>query len=150
MNRQRGFSLIELTVVLVLFATLAGIAAMVIGRDLPGQQLRDSARDIAGQLRYTRAQAIATGRPQEFLVDVAGRQWRAPEGRDGSVPEGIDLEVTTARDPRPQVQTAVVRFFPDGAATGGRFVLRRGAAAWRVDVAWLTGEVSLHRGDAPP
>ena len=31
-----------------------------------------------------------------------------------------------------------------------RFVLRRGNAAWRVDVAWLTGEVTLERGEGRP
>jgi general secretion pathway protein H len=45
---------------------------------------------------------------------------------------------------------AVVRFFPDGAATGGRIVLKRGDAAWRVDVGWLTGEVTLSRGEGAP
>ncbi len=150
MNRQRGFSLIELTVVMVLFATLAGIGAMVIGQALPGQQLRGAARDVAGQLRFTRAQAIATGQPQTFTMDVIGKRWRAAGQRDGSLPEGVDLIATTAREEQPASQTASVRFFPDGAATGGRFVFKRGNAAWRVDVAWLTGEVTLSRGEGPP
>jgi len=45
---------------------------------------------------------------------------------------------------------AAVRFFPEGASTGGRIVIKRGEAAWRVDVAWLTGEVTLGRGEGEP
>jgi general secretion pathway protein H len=43
-----------------------------------------------------------------------------------------------------------VRFFPEGAATGGRILLKRGDAAWQVDVEWLTGQVTLVRAKATP
>ena len=36
------------------------------------------------------------------------------------------------------------------AATGGRIVLSIDDAAWRVDVGWLTGEVTLSRGEGRP
>jgi len=38
-----------------------------------------------------------------------------------------------------------VRFFPDGAATGGRVRLLANGAGWDVDVRWLTGEVVMQR-----
>ena len=44
----------------------------------------------------------------------------------------------------------VIRFFPEGAATGGRIVLKRDTAAWQLDVEWLTGEVKLARAQATP
>ena len=147
MNRPRGFSLIELVVVMVLIAALVGIGAMVIGSAMPGQQLRGAAREIAGQLRFTRAQAIATGREQVFELDVAAKTWRAADQRSGEVPDDIELLVTTAREEQPARDVAAVRFFPDGAATGGRIVLKIEEAAWRVDVGWLTGEVTLSRGE---
>ncbi|MFY2763299.1 type II secretion system protein XpsH [Arenimonas sp. MALMAid1274] len=150
MTRPRGFSLIELVVVLVLVATLAGLAAAVIGQALPGRQLRSTAAQVAGDLRFTRAQAIATGQAQEFTLDVAGKRWTGAGKRQGDVPADIDLDVTTARDPQSESEVAIVRFFPDGAATGGRIVLRYDEAAWRVDVAWLTGEVRLTRGAGQP
>lgn len=150
MKPARGLSLIELLLVVALIATVAGLAATVIGRALPGQQLRNAARDVAGQLRYTRAQAIATGRPQSFELDVIGKRWSAAGKRTGDLPAEIELVATTAREEQPAQGVAAVRFFPDGAATGGRFVLRRGDAAWRVDVGWLTGEVTLSRGEGAP
>ncbi|KFN51328.1 type II secretion system protein XpsH [Arenimonas composti] len=150
MKRQRGFSLLEIVVVIALIAMLAGIAAATIGRAMPGQQLRGSARELATQLRFTRAQAIASGREQVFELDLGSRAWRGAGGRSGRVPEDFELIVTTARDPRPQREVAVVRFFPDGAATGGRIVLQYRDAAWRIDIGWLTGEVKLARGRGEP
>lgn len=150
MKSARGLSLIEVLVVVALIAVIAGLAASVMGRALPGQQLRGTAREIAGQLRFTRAQAIATGREQTFSLDLVERRWQAAGDRQGQVPEELELIATTARQPQAQDRRATVRFFPDGAATGGRFVLKRGNAAWRIDVAWLTGEVTLSRGEGPP
>lgn len=150
MNRARGMSLLEVLVVVALIATLAGIAAMVIGRALPGQQLRAAARELAAELRFTRAQAIATGREQSFRIDVDSRRWDAAGKRSGALPDEIELVAISAREEQPAQREAAVRFFPEGAATGGRFVLRRGDAAWRVDVAWLTGEVTITRGEGAP
>lgn len=150
MKRQRGLSLIELVVVVVLIAALAGLGAAVIGAGLPGQQLRGAARDLAGELRFTRAQAIASGREQVFRLDVVGKRWSSAGQREGKLPAELELIATTAREEQPARDVAQVRFFPDGAATGGRIVLKRGDAAWRIDVAWLTGEVSLQRGEGRP
>ena len=149
MNRARGMSLLELLMVLVLVATLAGIGATVIGRQLPGRELHDAARTVAGELRFARARAIATGRPQVFVIDVNTRSWQGADNRQGTLPEGLDVVATKALEERPARDQAAVRFFPEGAATGGRIVIKRGEAAWRVDVAWLTGEVTLSRGEGP-
>ena len=150
MMRPRGFSLVELVVVMVLIAALAALGLAAIGSGMPGQKLRGAARELAGELRYTRAQAIASGREQVFRIDVGARSWQAAGERSGQLPEGIALEVTGAREELEMPQVVAIRFFPEGAATGGRVVLRSGEAAWRVDVAWLTGEVRLHRGEGEP
>ena len=150
MKRARGFTLVELVIVMVLVATLTGIGAMVIRAAVPGRELRGAAKELAGQLRFTRAQAIATGREQVFELDVIGKRWRAAGERTGDLPDAVALRVITARGESPAQDVAAVRFFPDGAATGGRIVLSIDEAAWRVDVGWLTGEVTLTRGEGRP
>ncbi len=150
MKTVRGLSLIELLVVVTLVAALAGIGAMVMSQALPGRELRAAAREVAGELRFTRAQAIATGRPQSFVIDVQTHAWHSVGDRQGTLPADIELVATAARQEQPARAQAAIKFFPEGAATGGRIVLRRDGAAWRVDVAWLTGEVSLQRGEGMP
>ncbi len=149
MAAARGFSMIELLVVVVLIAAATAMAAVAMRSGMPGQQLRTSAKDLAAQLRFTRAQAIATGKPQLFVLDAAKRQWRAPGNRHGSVPDAITVTATSAGIEQAGQQTAGYRFFPEGASTGGRIVLSRERAAWQVDIDWLTGEVTLIRAEAP-
>jgi general secretion pathway protein H len=148
-KRQHGYTLIELLAVLVLVAAIVALGAATITRKLPGQRLQQSARELVAQLRYTRAQAIATGQPQVFMIDANSREWRAGEKRSGTLSKDISIVATGARNEQQRPGVAAVRFFPEGAATGGRIVLRNQRAAWQVDVQWLTGEVSLARTSAP-
>ncbi len=150
MQRQRGISLIELIVVVVLIAAATALAASVMGAGLPGQQLRNASRELAAQLRYTRAQAIVTGKSQTFSIDARTREWQAPNRRHGQLPREIKLVATGARIEQTRPNVVAIRFFPEGAATGGRIVLSRERAAWQIDVEWLTGEVAVKRTQAPP
>jgi general secretion pathway protein H len=145
-----GFTLLEIVVVIGLVAGATALVAGLLSSGLPGQQLRSSARELAAQLRYARAQAIVSGEPQVFTLDATTREWTAPRGRHGELPAKIEVIAVGARDTQARSSVATYRFFPDGASTGGHVRLRRGDAEWRVDVAWLTGEVQLARGgDAP-
>ena len=150
MQRQRGISLIELIVVGVLIAAATALAASVMGAGLPGQQLRNASRELAAQLRYTRAQAIVTGKSQTFSIDARTREWQAPNRRHGQLPQELNLVATGARIEQTRPDVVAIRFFPEGAATGGRIVVSRERAAWQIDVEWLTGEVTVKRAQAPP
>lgn len=145
MRKVRGVTLIELLVVVGLVVAAMALAASVMGRMLPGQQLRGAAKEVAGQLRYARAQAIATGRPQVFTLDANSRQWKAA-GREGVLPASVEIVATVARSEQPAEGVAAIRFFPEGASTGGRVVLKNGRAQWQVDVGWLVGDVRVTRG----
>jgi len=149
-KRQRGVSLLELIVVVVLIEAATALAASVVGSGLPGQQLRNASRELAAQLRYTRAQAIVTGKSQSFSFDARTREWQAPNRRHGQLPREINVVATGARLGQLRPDVAVIRFFPEGAATGGRIVLSRERAAWQIDVEWLTGEVTVKRAQASP
>jgi general secretion pathway protein H len=148
-RQQHGYTLVELIVVLVLVAAIVALGAATMARKLPGQRLQQSAKELAAQLRYTRAQAIASGQSQLFTLDAHTREWRAGEKRSGKLGKDIDIVATGARNEQQRPGVAAVRFFPEGAATGGRFTLKHGNAAWQVDVQWLTGEVSLVRANTP-
>ena len=149
-RRAPGFTLIEVLVVLALIAAASALAAGVLTGGIAGLRLRSSATTIASQLRYTRAQALATGEAQRFVIDPRAHRWTAPRGHHGNLPPTLGVAFIGARETQPGVGQGAIVFFPDGASTGGRVQLTAKRAAWNVDVAWLTGEVKVARAEATP
>lgn len=143
--RPRGFTLLELLLVLAIIAIAVLLGTGAIGRGMDGLKLRSAANGIAAQLRFTRAQALATGEPQRFTIDPAAHAWQAPKDRHGTLPPRASVVFTGAREAQPAEGEGAIVFFADGASTGGRVRLQQGAAAWQVDVAWLTGQVDVGR-----
>ncbi len=143
----RGFSFIELVVVLVLVALIFSIVAISVSRSISAAEMRNAAQEVTAGLRHTRGRAVTQRSQQVFMVDAEQRTWTAA-GRDAvELPDGLEIDLTTARSEFTGENVAGIRFFPDGASTGGSIKLIAGQREWKIDVAWLTGEVSLDRGD---
>lgn len=147
-GRSGGFSLLEVLLVMVLIAATGVLAAGVVGGGFARMELRSNARDVATQLRFARARALDTGAPQTFSIDPAGHAWQGADGRRGEVPESLGIRFIGAREVQPADGIGAIVFFGDGASTGGRVQLSRGDAAFDIDVAWLTGQVTVHRAEA--
>ena len=141
----RGFSLLEVILVLAIVALASLLAAAAIGGGADGMRLRSAAKEVAAGLRHTRAQALAAGEAQRFVIDPEAHTWTAPKQRDGALSDKLSIVFTGAREVQPEEGVGAIVFFPDGASTGGRVQLAIGEAAWQVDVAWLTGQVRVSR-----
>lgn len=142
-----GVTLLEMLLVVAIIAAASLLAAAALSGGFAGIQLRSSAKEIAANLRYVRAQALAKGRPQKFVIDPRAHTWTAGEDRRGEIPRKLGIVFTGTRGLQPRAGEGAILFFPDGASTGGRVQLQAGKAAWNVDVAWLTGEVTLKRAE---
>ncbi len=64
--------------VIALIAAIGLITAAGLSRGFAGMQLRSAGKDIANQLRMVRAQAIARGEPQRFVIEPASGAGKAP------------------------------------------------------------------------
>jgi general secretion pathway protein H len=142
---QRGFTLIEILIVVTLVAALSVMLMATIGGGMDGLRMRSATKSIASELRHARAQAMAKGEVQRFVINPAERRWTGTENRSGELPKKMSVVFTGARELQPSKGEGAIVFFEDGASSGGRIQLKQGKAAWNIDVAWLTGEVSLHR-----
>jgi general secretion pathway protein H len=146
--RAAGFTLIELVAVILIIAIATGLASVAMTGGFDGIRLRSASSEVAAQLRFTRAQALATGKRQDFSIDPHAHTWKAPKDRHGSLPKQLGIAFYGAREVQPSASEGGIAFFPDGASTGGRIRLSAKRAVRDIDVAWLTGEVRVKRGEA--
>jgi len=143
-SRMRGFTLLELVV--VLFVVVLGFS--VIGLNLSSgsdsTQIKAAARDIVSALRYARGQALMTRRETTVALNLSDSSYTVTgRGKLYHIPETIGLTVVTAQTELTGKGTASIRFFADGSSTGGRITLEQGNAAWKIDINWLTGQIEL-------
>jgi general secretion pathway protein H len=142
-----GFTLVEMIVVLVIVSLVLAMVGTSISRNISGAEMRTAARKMAASMRYTRTQAILTKTEQVFLLDTEARTYKAGEKDTEELPEGMNVELNTARSELTSESAGGIRFYPDGASTGGSVRLEANGRIYKVNVAWLTGEASLERSE---
>lgn len=96
MNRQRGFTLIEMIAVLMLVALVAGAVAFSLGSNLKGVRTKAAVRDLTAVMRYTRGLAIVQHEQRALEIDVDARTYQAPGRPLIELPEGLDMKLLTA------------------------------------------------------
>jgi len=65
----KGFTLIELTIVLIIISFLFAVAGPRIAKGLSGLSLTTSAKKIAAALRYARSQAVNKSQTYSVIID---------------------------------------------------------------------------------
>jgi general secretion pathway protein H len=143
-SRQRGFTLLELTVVLLVVVLGFSVIGLNLSSGNESTQIKAAARDIVSALRYARGQALMTREETTVALDLGSNNYKVT-GRDKiyKIPEAIDITVVTAQSELAGEGMANIRFFPDGSSTGGRVTLGLGQAKWKIDINWLTGQIDL-------
>ena len=141
-RRARGFSLIELVAVMVLIALVFAMVSLSFSRSLAGAKVQAASRDLVAALRYTRGQAIVHGKPASLELDVENNRYMVPPTRVVNLPKNMRMSLLTADSEQTGRSSGRIRFFPDGASTGGHITVFMGNEEWRINVDWLTGAVT--------
>lgn len=141
--RAKGFTLIELMAVILLLAIALTIVSVGFSKSLQSAKVRAASRDLVAALRYTRGQAIVKGQPQALVLNLDDNSYTAPGKGAKKLPQDMTLQLTTADTEVVGDRSGGIRFFPDGSSTGGHISVLLGQREWRINVAWLTGEIAL-------
>ena len=130
---------------MVLITLLFAVVGVSVSRSVGGAEIRNAEREIVAGLRHTRGQAIINREQEIFSVDANNRTWKAAGRAAVPLPDGLEITLNTGRSELTGEGAGGIRFFPDGASTGGSIVLTAQEREWHIAVAWLTGEISRDR-----
>lgn len=148
--RQRGFTLLELLVVLAVLGLALAVTAPRFAAGLPAVATRSAAQQLAAGLQLARNTAVTANRRVEVVLRTAPPML-VVDGARRELPATVELALGTEdADGRPAAER-VLRFFPDGSASGASLTVARERHRYRVELDWLTGAVrvaSLGPGDA--
>ena len=144
----KGFTLLELLVVLVIIASLIGLVAPRLDGAMAPIMLASEGRKVAALLRHARSQAVL--RNQDAAVRLAGD----PPGlsldiRDAPYrpPQSIHLELRGGKVSAAEAAAtaeAAIRFYAAGGSSGGEVILSlEDGRKTAVSVDWLSGRVRV-------
>ena len=142
-RRSRGFTLIEILVVVAIIVVIVGLAGVQLMRG-PGDLVREESEHLALLLRAVREEAILQGRVFAFSAERDSYRFLRLE-RDGKLkptqgddvlrpqrlPQGVAIEALQIEGAGEAAQDGVV-FLPSGELPTFRIVLKSGGARWSV------------------
>jgi len=115
---ERGFTLLEVMIVVVIMGIAAAIVAPTMQAGLRARELRSSVRTIAGALRGMQIDAVRTGKVQTLLLSPTRTDLVLTNG-DRMVDLGEVARIRSVRggEYRPTGELQV-NFYPNGSTSG--------------------------------
>jgi prepilin-type N-terminal cleavage/methylation domain-containing protein len=91
-RKNRGFSLVELTLVLLLLALVAGAVTLRVQGPLRRSRMQDALDQVRGFDRLARHFAAEQDRPIRLVIDLDTQKfWRAEKGKDAPLGSVFEL-----------------------------------------------------------
>ncbi len=165
--KNKGFSLLELVIVLTIFALSISLVASSFSNLSKTIELKTAAKKVSGILRYYRSEAVNKGSVYQVLFDSESREVRvqsvlrtessdekAEDGKKAGeglktlygLPQGVRMKEIDFPSPQYPCDLPAVEFYPNGGSNGGSVLFdspeRKG---YRIKIHFLTGEVKIEQ-----
>jgi type II secretion system protein H len=141
---MRGFSLLELLLVIAIAGLMAAVAIPSLPGALESARLRGSAGEVRATLTLARTLAVSEARNRSVAFDLdQGEYGIVGDARKWFLPEGIRLAAFRPGESEAERGVVRVRFYPDGSADEAEVsISSSGGGRMRIRVDPLTGIVA--------
>jgi len=162
--RDKGFSLIELIVVMILLSLTGALVVPSLSRFSKGVELKGAVKRVAAILRFSRSEAVNQGKVYQVFFDAELRQVRVQpaETEEGKaegepaeqkpsqkiyiMPPSVQIKEVKAEEPEFPSELPTIEFYPNGGSNGGSILLDGGdGKVFKITVFFLTGEVRIEQ-----
>lgn len=162
--KNKGFSLIELFVVLLIISLSLSLVTPSLSRFSRAIELKATAKKISGILRYCRSEAVNKGQIFQVFFDPNLRevrvQWMEPTEEDEAIekkevigiqktyalPRGVQFKEFKIASPQFPSDLPMIEFYPNGGSNGGMILLDSpDQKGFRIKIHFLTGMVVVER-----
>ncbi len=152
---ERGFSLVEVLVVMAILTVIAAIAVPSVSTWLSSLRYKEAAWDILSKSRLARQLAITKNREHRMEFDMDGRRYRVTEGNEPSGStvwtqvgpwKSLDQSVNWATGQACDGNTDInVTFYPNGTADAATICIldSNNTQRYRVVVTSRSGRVRI-------
>ena len=145
----KGFTLIELTIVLMIAGLLFAVSVPNLSKWSESRDYRESIRQIVSAANSARAQASRSNKAVDLIFELEQKTMSVvaaggslEKNKVFRLPESLTVSVTSAAALSSSKDASVIRFYPAGGASGGDIELVRDSGAGTlIQIGWLLADV---------
>lgn len=120
---QRGFTLLELIIVMVVIVLILGMSTVFFANALPSAKLNSVTREIAATFRQARSLAQNRGEGQILIVDLDGKTFGMADHRAKAIPGEITMRIVDPLEGTIEKGKYSFIFYSTGGIEGGSLLL---------------------------
>jgi len=92
-DSEKGFTLLEIIMVLALMVLILGIATIFFSAGGSASRLGAAGRELSATVRYARSLAVTSGRTQFVIIDLESKSYGMAERDFRPIPRDIQMKV---------------------------------------------------------
>ncbi len=150
---QRGFTLLELMIVLVVIVLVFAVSYPSLSRGTAALSLRTTGRDILNTLRYAREKAVTQQLGMLVTVDRENQKLRLTDDfgegdREYLLPENVRIQRVVMGGTETAENSVTVRFLPNGSSDTVEILLQsRNGSSLKVVSDPISGGACIRPGE---
>ncbi len=141
--KEKGFTLLELLIVLSLIVLMVGLSTVFFANALPSVRLSSTGREISATLRDARLRARQNGETQKVIIDFDRRRFGLEGKGSREIPSGVLAAVVDPDVGEISRGTYQFVFTDSGGAEGGVIHLWTRSKRLRIEMDPLIGSVVI-------
>jgi general secretion pathway protein H len=142
-GRKKGFTLLEVIIVITLVVLILSFTTLFFGNALPGARLNSAARELSAMMRYAKILAQNNGEPQTVLINLDTGRYGIEGIQPKNIPEGINIRATDSVTGEVNRGNYAVLFHESGIAEGGTITLWNAKRTLNIEIDPIVGSVIL-------
>jgi prepilin-type N-terminal cleavage/methylation domain-containing protein len=157
---RAGFTLLEITIVMIIMGIALGVVGMLISKDRGSLEAKTFTKELSAVLRRARSNAVTEKKTYCFVIDKEERVFRLytdktkdkdDDGENGkftivtskSIPEELEMIVQGDDSDFPFIE-----FFPQGNSTGGVLeISNEKGTTYFISVNMITGKLDVEKAE---
>lgn len=141
--RNKGFTLLELMIVLFLITLMVGLSSVFFGNTLPSAKFHATAREMAAALRHARSLARIQGKDETLVVNLDTKKYGIEGRKTMTIPSGINIRIEDPFYGDIRQGRYAFTFHSYGTAEGGTIVLWDDKRSVSISLDPIVGSVIL-------
>lgn len=156
LQNTRGFTLLEIILVLVFIGLIAGLTTPFVMSTLDRVKHQSETREVQSALRYARSEAITRKTVTTFNADIASKKYWISNKKTNTSPirktldPGFSMSHMTNKEKTVDKGTFTIHFYPRGNSSGGAIRIEKVSpgksdSAYEITIDPITGSSRIEQ-----